>query len=153
MQLTTSSFTPGGMIPLRHAFSRIGGNNVAPALHWSDAPADTASFAVICFDPDAPRGGFYHWGVYDLPADCDGLPENGPLPAGARQAVTGYGSAGYGGPCPPPGKPHRYVFTVYALPTPNLNLPANADCPALQAAVDTQALASASVTGLFQTRQ
>ena len=153
MQLTTSSFTPGGTIPLRHVPARIGGDNVAPALHWSDPPADTASFAIICFDPDAPRGGFYHWGVYDLPADCRGLSEDAPLPAGAHQAVTGYGSVGYGGPCPPPGKAHHYVFTVYALPTPSLGLPAGAGCPALQAAVSKQALASASVTGLFQTHR
>ena len=98
------------------------GGNVSPALAWSDAPAGTKSFAVTVFDLDAPTGrGWWHWVVYDIPAAVQALPQGAGaasgqnLPQGARQTSNDFGGPGYGGPCPPPGSPHRYVFTLYAL--------------------------------------
>lgn len=105
------------------------GENVSPALEWKNVPAGTKSLSLQVHDPDAPTGsGFWHWAVYNMPADTKGLPQgagNAPatLPAGAFGGSTDFNDTGatgangnYGGPCPPEGdKPHRYVFTLYAL--------------------------------------
>ncbi len=99
------------------------GGNLSPELAWAGAPKGTRSYAVTAYDPDAPTGsGWWHWVVFNLPADAAGLkkgagdPKAGLMPAGAVQGRTDFGQTGYGGPCPPVGdKPHRYIFTVYAL--------------------------------------
>ncbi len=99
------------------------GGNLSPELVWAGAPKGTRSFAVTAYDPDAPTGsGWWHWVVFNLPADTAGLkkgagdPKAALMPAGAVQGRTDFGQAGYGGPCPPVGdKPHRYIFTVHAL--------------------------------------
>jgi Raf kinase inhibitor-like YbhB/YbcL family protein len=101
------------------------GRNVSPALTWSGAPAATKQFALVCDDPDAPvAGGFVHWVVYKIPAIAKGLPAEPPMDAtlttpaeiaGSVQGISGFRRAGYRGPAPPPGKPHHYTFTVYAL--------------------------------------
>ncbi|MFM2118963.1 MAG: hypothetical protein RL722_431 [Pseudomonadota bacterium] len=121
----------GGTIGNKFVLNGFGckGENVSPALVWRNAPAGTKSFALQVHDPDAPTGsGFWHWAVYDIPAGSTGLPQgagNDParLPAGAYGGQTDFMDTGatgvngnWGGPCPPVGdKPHRYVFTVYAL--------------------------------------
>jgi Raf kinase inhibitor-like YbhB/YbcL family protein len=113
-----------GRLALRYSYDRFGctGANLAPALHWSEPPAGTRSFAVTVFDPDAPTGsGFWHWVAIDLPAALRGLPEGGALPAPARAIRNDYGDKAWGGPCPPAGdRPHHYVFSVYALDVPAL---------------------------------
>ena len=101
------------------------GRNVSPALGWSGAPAGTKQFALVCDDPDVPMpGGFVHWVVYKIPAAAKGLPAELPMGAaltappeiaGSIQGLSGFRQAGYRGPAPPPGKPHHYTFTVYAL--------------------------------------
>lgn len=105
------------------------GNNVSPAVRWRNPPAGTRSFSLLMFDPDAPTGsGFWHWAVYNIPATVTGLDQgagNSPatLPAGAAGGSTDFfdtgttaGNGNYGGPCPPAGdRPHRYIFTLYAL--------------------------------------
>jgi Raf kinase inhibitor-like YbhB/YbcL family protein len=99
------------------------GGNKSPSLSWSDAPSDAKSFAITVFDPDAPTGsGFWHWVVFNIPAATRAIPKNAGnvkaklMPKGAIQSRTDFGTDGYGGPCPPQGdKPHRYIFTVYAV--------------------------------------
>jgi Raf kinase inhibitor-like YbhB/YbcL family protein len=104
------------------------GGNQSPALSWTAGPTGTMSYAIVMHDPDAPTGvGFFHWIVVDVPATTTSLPENASIvgmPTGAVQAYTDFGANGYGGPCPPPGTPHRYEITVYALDTANLGVPA-----------------------------
>jgi Raf kinase inhibitor-like YbhB/YbcL family protein len=115
MQLQSTDFRDGGMIPTWAMAADCGGQNRSPALTWSAVPKGTKSFALIVRDPDAPiPGGFYHWVVYNVPAASRGLA------AGARLAAdqlgeTSVGKAGYHGPCPPRGPAHHYVFTLYAL--------------------------------------
>jgi len=126
LQLRSDSFSDGDYLSNDHVLSEqygfgCAGGNVSPALTWSGAPSETKSFAVTCFDPDAPTGsGFWHWVVVNIPPDVNGLPAgassgNG-LPAAALQLRTDYGAHEYGGPCPPAGDhPHRYLFTVHAV--------------------------------------
>ena len=118
--VTSTDFTPGGRLPDAHAFS---GGNVSPQLSWSGAPAGTKSYAVTCYDPDAPTGsGFWHWSVIDIPAGVTQLPTGAGsgdfegLPDGAVHVRNDYGTRDFGGAAPPPGDGvHRYVFTVYAV--------------------------------------
>ncbi|HUO78945.1 MAG TPA: YbhB/YbcL family Raf kinase inhibitor-like protein [Steroidobacteraceae bacterium] len=124
-KLASPELTPGGRLEARHVFNGFGcsGGNVSPALSWSGAPAGTKSFALTVYDPDAPTGsGWWHWVLFDLPPTVTSLPAGagdpagGKLPKGAVQTGTDFGKPGFGGPCPPQGdKPHRYVFTLYAL--------------------------------------
>jgi Raf kinase inhibitor-like YbhB/YbcL family protein len=146
-RLTSPDVSEGAAIKAEQVLNGFGcsGQNVSPALQWSGAPAGTKSFALIVHDPDAPTGvgGFTHWIVYNIPATASGLEKGagstaGKLPAGAAQATTSFGTAGWGGPCPPAGdKPHRYVFTLYALNADKLTVPPNA----------TQALAGFTING------
>jgi Raf kinase inhibitor-like YbhB/YbcL family protein len=118
-----------GVIPQENAFGGMGctGQNRSPRIQWSGAPAGTRSFAIIAHDPDAPTGvGFFHWIVANLPAHTTELAAGAAMPPGAIQTQTDFGQPGYGGPCPPPGETHRYIFTVYALDVPHLDLPATA---------------------------
>ena len=116
MQVNSKMISPGGEFPKRETCD---GQNTSPQLGWSGAPPATKSFALILDDPDAPGGTFTHWVVWNLPAGTHELPENLPktaeLAEGARQGRNDFGKVGYGGPCPPPGKPHRYFFRVFAL--------------------------------------
>ncbi len=132
MQLTSPALEDGGAMPMNNVYDRngCGGGNVSPALQWSGAPVGTQGFALTLFDPDAPTGhGWWHWIVADIPGSATGLAEGasaGGMPAGALQLRNDFGETGYGGPCPPKGnKPHRYVFTVYALAV--ATLPVDAD--------------------------
>lgn len=110
------------------------GKNISPALQWKNAPKDTKSFALTVYDPDAPTGsGWWHWVLINIPANVMALPENAgvsdskALPAGVQSVRTDFGSTAYGGACPPAGaKAHRYVFTLHALKTAKLEIPADA---------------------------
>ena len=119
--LRTTSFNPNQFLPQKFVYngSTCSGENISPELEWENAPEGTKSFAVTVFDPDAPGEGWWHWTVVNIPAEVTKIPEGASnfktLPDGAIEGKTDFGKTGYGGACPPPGKPHRYIFTVYAL--------------------------------------
>lgn len=122
----------GAIVPHEQVFNGFGcnGGNISPVLQWTDPPAGTKSFAVTMYDPDAPTGsGWWHWVMFNIPANAKGLAKNAGsvpaklAPAGAVQSRTDFNQPGYGGPCPPVGdKPHRYLFSVYALKVDKLPL-------------------------------
>jgi Raf kinase inhibitor-like YbhB/YbcL family protein len=116
IQLTTTAFNQGQPIPSRHTCE---GDDVSPDLQWSGVPSTAKSLALVCDDPDAPVGIWVHWVLYDLTPSMTGVPEDLPklltLDNGAKQGMNDFKRIGYGGPCPPPGKPHRYFFKLYAL--------------------------------------
>jgi Raf kinase inhibitor-like YbhB/YbcL family protein len=133
------------------------GKNISPALKWSGAPNGTKSFAVTVYDPDAPTGsGWWHWLVYNIPATVTELPQHAgdadgkQLPAGAVQGRTDFGTAGFGGACPPAGdKPHRYIFTVYALKTEKIDAPAASTAAMVGYMLNGNQLAKSSVTAYY----
>ncbi len=158
--LISTDIAPGSTIRSEFVFNGFGctGLNVSPALEWRGAPADTRSFALIVHDPDAQTGvgGFTHWIVYNLPASAlklsrgAGNMDGKNLPTGAVQSSTSFGTPGWSGPCPPQGdRPHRYVFTLYALKTAKLDLPANTSQAFAGFNINGNALAKASFTALF----
>jgi hypothetical protein len=157
MSLGSPDFKAGARIPDDHIFNGFGvsGKNLSPALSWSGAPAGAKSFALACFDTDAPSGGFWHWVMFDIPRDVAGLPrgagdpKSGAAPKGAVQSRNDFGATGYGGPCPPKGKPHRYQFTIFALDVEKLDADANASPATVGAKLNRHALAKATLTGVW----
>lgn len=148
-ELTSSAFKSGDPIPRRYTCE---GEDLSPPLHWSVPPAATKSLVIIADDPDAPVGTWVHWVIYDLPLDLRGLTEAVPpkdrLPNGALQGLNDFKRVGYGGPCPPPGKPHRYYFTLYALDI-TLNLKPRATKAQVLDASKGHVLAEAQLMGRF----
>jgi phosphatidylethanolamine-binding protein (PEBP) family uncharacterized protein len=139
--LTSPDIAAGGRIADAQVFNGFGcqGGNLSPALSWSQAPKGTQSFALLVHDPDAPTGsGWWHWLVYNIPANVTSL-------AGGAD----FGSSGYGGPCPPPGKPHHYFFRLYALKVARLDLPQDATAAFISFNVHSQSLGSAEFVGLY----
>ena len=157
--LSSPDFSNGSSLGNTQVFNGFGcsGENVSPALSWAGAPAGTRSYAVTVYDPDAPTGsGWWHWVLFNLPADSHGLPAGAGdsakhlLPASAVQSRTDFGKPGYGGPCPPVGdKPHRYIFTVFALKTDKLPLDAETGPAMVGFYLNQQKLGTASVTAYF----
>jgi len=118
LSISSTAFSQGEGIPTKYTCE---GEDITPPLSWSTAPEGTKSFALICDDPDAPMGTWDHWVIYNIPADSGGLAEGIPtdesLTDGSKQGLNSWERSGYGGPCPPPGNPHRYFFKLYALDT------------------------------------
>lgn len=134
------------------------GENVSPAVVWQGAPEGTKSFAVAVHDPDAPTGGagWWHWLVINIPADMHGLQQGSGDPAAKKmpkvvmQARTDFGKPGWGGPCPPKGdKPHRYIFTVYALKVEKLDAPEDATGALVGYMINANSIAKASFTARY----
>lgn len=157
-KLQSAVVAPNGTLANEQVFNGFGcsGKNISPPLRWSGAPAGTKSFSLTVYDPDAPTGsGWWHWLVYDIPASVTELPQSagntgGELPTGAIQGRTDFGAPGYGGPCPPAGaKPHRYIFTVYALKTEKLDVPSGSSAAMVGFAINANKLASASITARY----
>ncbi len=151
MKLSSSAFQNGEGIPRRFTCD---GENLSPPLAWSGAPTAARSFALLCDDPDAPRGVWRHWAVYDLPADCAALPEGagnaGPR-SGLRQGENDFGDEGYGGPCPPHGHgTHHYRFRLLALSVAALDLRPHATCRDVEQALDGLILAEATLIGHYR---
>jgi Raf kinase inhibitor-like YbhB/YbcL family protein len=144
LEISSSAFEAGGRIPQRYTGE---GEDVPPPLRWSNPPQGTRSFALICDDPDAPSGTFVHWLAWNIPDDQRGL---GEAAEGARlsSGQNGFGRRGYGGPMPPPGKPHRYMFHVYALDR-MLELPEGASRARLESAMRGHVLAEGVLTGTY----
>ncbi|RAY15545.1 YbhB/YbcL family Raf kinase inhibitor-like protein [Actinomadura craniellae] len=152
--VTSDDVADGAMLADAQVFDDWGftGGNHSPQLSWSGFPAGTQSFAVTCFDPDAPTGsGFWHWVLFDVPADVTSLPTG----AGAADAAVGtharndYGNKAYGGAAPPPGTPHRYVFAVHALDVPELGVDADTSPAVVGFNVTAHTLARAVITPVY----
>lgn len=149
--LASATFKPNGTMPMKTVYAQCGGSNVSPELHWQGTPKGARSLALVVHDPDAPApGGWYHWVVYNLPASTNSLAEHAFIPA-SRLGKTSFGERGYGGPCPPPGKPHHYVFTLYALD--EQTVPGDElTGPQLEHAIAQHVLARATLTGMYGRR-
>ncbi|MCI1243781.1 kinase inhibitor [Acetobacter fabarum] len=155
--LTSPAFANGDVLPQAQVYNGMGqsGQNLSPALQWHGAPQGTKSFVVTVYDPDAPTGsGWWHWVVVNVPPTVTSLPQGAGsgkagLPDGALQVRTDFGVPGYGGAAPPAGRVHRYVFTVYALDVPTLDVTADASPALVGFMVHHHQLASASLTALY----
>ena len=154
-ELTSPELKEGDTLANEHVYNGFGctGANRSPELAWKDAPAGTKSFVLTVYDPDAPTGsGWWHWVVYNIPATTKGLaagagaPEGSGLPPGSVQGRTDFGTAGYGGPCPPEGTKHRYVFTLHALKVDKLDLPPDASAAMVGFMTNANSLGSATLS-------
>lgn len=161
LDLKSADLSDHGTLGPRQVLNGFGcaGGNQSPQLAWSDPPAGTKSFAVTVYDPDAPTGsGWWHWVVYDIPADARSLAagagagsgQPGLLPSGAKQGRSDFGTTAFGGACPPAGdKAHRYVFTVYALKVASLGVPPGPSGAMVGFMVHANVLASARMTAVY----
>lgn len=149
MELTSTAFKQGAAIPRRYTGD---GADISPPLAWSGVPEGTAAFALINDDPDAPMGTWVHWILYDIPGDVraieEGVPKQDTVLHGARHGRTDFGRNDYGGPAPPPGKPHRYFFKLYALDS-KLNLAPGATKQDVLDAMEGRILAQAELMGTY----
>lgn len=158
MTLTSADMSEGGTLKEDQVFSGFGceGGNLSPELSWSGAPEGTESFALMAYDPDAPTGsGWWHWTVFNIPADASGLAAGAgsgkaALPDGAVQGRTDFGQPGFGGACPPQGDaPHHYVFTLYALKVPKLEIDENAPGAMVGFMAKANAIETATLTATY----
>jgi Raf kinase inhibitor-like YbhB/YbcL family protein len=150
IQVTSPVLKEGETIPAKYTCE---GDDLSPPLGWSQVPEGTKSLALICEDPDAPRGMWVHWVVYGLPPDSTSLPEAVPpdsvLASHAKQGENSWGRIGYGGPCPPPGPAHRYFFKLYALDT-ELTLQPGATRKDLLKAMEGHIVAEGQLMGRYK---
>jgi Raf kinase inhibitor-like YbhB/YbcL family protein len=156
--LTSPDIAQGRKIAAAQVFNAFGcsGENISPALSWSHAPKGTQSFALLVHDPDAPTGsGWWHWLIYNIPASVSSLPpgagdpQKKMLPGGALQGRSDFGTAAYGGPCPPPGKLHHYHFRLYALKVPKLDVPTDASAAMLSYTVHANQLGTTEIVATY----
>lgn len=149
LKLTSTAFEDGGMIPSRYTCD---GGDISPPLAWSGVPDGAKSLALVADDPDAPRGTWVHWVIYQIPTSERGLAENRParetLEEGARQGTNDFRKTGYGGPCPPSGT-HRYFFKLYALDA-EPNLPSGVSKDQLLKAIEGHILAEGQLMGRYE---
>ena len=148
MELTSSAFAAGGMIPKKYTCD---GQDASPPLRWTDVPGGAKSLALIADDPDAPRGTWVHWVAWNIPASSGALDEDVPkrdsIPNGMHQGTTDFKKIGYGGPCPPSGI-HRYFFKLYALDI-ALSLPSTTTKKDLEKAMQGHVLKQAELMGKY----
>jgi|ERR1041385_1889754 Raf kinase inhibitor-like YbhB/YbcL family protein len=150
MEVTSTAFTEGGPIPGKHTCD---GKNVSVPLKWTGVPPEAKSLVLIADDPDAPVGTWVHWVLYDLPPTTSELPEDVPktqfIPLGGKQGINDFKHLGYGGPCPPAGKAHRYFFKLYALDT-ALDLKPGATRKDVELAMGKHILAQGQLMGTYK---
>ena len=153
-----SSSDVRGQIAIEQVSDSFGcnGKNISPHLKWGNAPAGTKSFAITVYDPDAPTGsGWWHWLVFNIPKTTNHIITGAStdlktMPAGSVESITSYGSTGFGGACPPEGdKPHRYIFTVYALDTAEIEQNSDARPELIGFFLNSHAIAKASIMAYF----
>jgi len=149
--LTSADFRDGDVLPDAQVYAL---GNTAPQLSWSGAPEGTKSFAITCYDPDAPTGsGFWHWTVANIPADLTDLAAGAALPSDAVEGRTDFGEPGYGGAAPPAGHgPHRYIFTVFAVDVDRLPVTADDSGAVLGFNLHFHTLAKASITATYENK-
>lgn len=147
--ITTEAFRQGETIPSRYSCE---GDDISPPLTWNGVPANAKSIVLIMDDPDAPSGTFVHWVLFNIPAETqhltEGIPSGKVLGDGSRHSMTDFGRTGYGGPCPPSGKPHRYFFRIYALDT-QLDLSAGVSRKQVEIAMKGHVVAQGELMGKF----
>jgi Raf kinase inhibitor-like YbhB/YbcL family protein len=152
MKITSSVFKEGEPIPQVYTCD---GKDLSPALSWEGTPEGTRSIVLICDDPDAPGRTWVHWVLYNIPPDttalAQGVPRDAAFEDGSRQGVTDFGRPGYGGPCPPKGKPHRYFFKLYALDI-VLKLEGKVGKEDVEKAMKEHILAEAQIMGTYKRR-
>jgi hypothetical protein len=150
IEVTSTAFKAGETIPKQYTGD---GADRSPPLCWSEPPSGTKSLAMICDDPDAPRGTWVHWVLFNLPAQAreleEGVPTKETLGNGSKQGNNDFGNIGYGGPAPPKGKPHRYFFKLYALDA-ALDLSAGATKAELEQAMKGHILAEGQLMGNYE---
>lgn len=157
--IESKNIKSGEEIPNHHVFNNFGcsGENISPELHWSNPPADTKSFALTVYDPDAPTGsGWWHWVLVNIPASYRSLPANFGQENAEKvkddviQIRNDFGAYKYGGPCPPKGdKPHHYIFTIYALKTDKLDLPKDSGSAMAGFMIKQNAIGQAKIEGVY----
>jgi Raf kinase inhibitor-like YbhB/YbcL family protein len=150
LAVSSPAFQEGEKIPTKYTCD---GQDVSPLLTWGEPPVETRAFALIADDPDAPVGVFTHWVIFNISSDSrrleEAIPAQAQLPSGALQGENDFGRIGYGGPCPPPGRPHRYQFMLYALDQP-LDLKAGVAKKQLLDAMQGHILTQGQLMGIYQ---
>lgn len=153
IQLTSPAFAYGEKIPVRFTCE---GEDISPPLQWAGTPVETRSYALIMDDPDAPRGTWIHWVLFNLPGEtvelAPAVPTLPELPSGARHGRNTAGDMAYAGPCPPPGNPHRYFFRLYALDI-MLGLAPGVTRQELEQAMHQHILGQGTLMGTYQRRR
>lgn len=150
----SEAFDQGERIPTEYTCD---GKNISPQLTWTKIPDNTISLVLFAYDPDTPRRPFVHWVIFNISPSIRGLPKGipntptltpWPFGNGSYQGLNDFGKVGYGGPCPPPGKPHRYFFKVYALST-KLNIPPGTSNAYVRQYMEGDILASGELMGTY----
>ena len=157
---TLESSVVKGQLSNAQVFNGFGctGKNISPQLNWKNVPKGTKSIALTVYDPDAPTGsGWWHWVIFDIPGNIRSIDTNAGnvgkslAPRGSVQSVTSFGKAGFGGACPPPGdRPHRYIFTAYALKVKKLGLDKNATPGLVGFYLNSNMLAKSSIVAYYK---
>jgi Raf kinase inhibitor-like YbhB/YbcL family protein len=147
--LSSNAFADGGWIPELHSCQ---GADISPSLEWTGPPTDVRSFALVLEDPDAPAGVWCHWLLYDIPAEVRALPQGYKPGSLGVSGVNDFGKLGYGGPCPPKGRAHRYFFKLHALGVHTLGLGAGIPRAELLLAIKGHVLAETQYLGRFERR-
>jgi len=156
MELTSSDVTDGTPFATKFVCAKFGGSSISPALSWSGVPAGAKSLAVTMFDPDADTAGFWHWLAADIPPATTGLAQGagapGKMPAGTTALPNGARQASYAAPCPPPGKPHHYQITLYALPVARADVTNMMKAADIGAWLDKNAIDKARITPVYEAK-
>lgn len=155
-ELKSTDVKNGGTLKIEQVYNGFGceGKNISPELSFHNVPKDAKSLALTVYDPDALTGsGWWHWVVFNIPVDTKGLSAGASgtgMPKGAIESITDYGTTGFGGACPPAGvKPHRYIFTLWALNTEKLDLDEKASGAKVGFFLNSHKIATAKIEAKF----